>query len=150
DGIRALAILAVMLHHLGVFPEGWLGVNLFFTLSGFLITGILLEAKEKSPARAYFGNFIARRALRIFPAYYLLLFLIYTIEIMRHGEMSVWWACLPLLLTYTSNFASQAGVTLPVQAVHTWSLAIEEQFYLLWPAVVWITNRSMLTLVCSA
>src|SRR5436309_3302352 len=70
DGLRALAIIAVILFHLNIpgFGLGWAGVNLFFVISGFLITGILLDAKETPN---YFRNFYVRRALRIFPIYYL-------------------------------------------------------------------------------
>jgi peptidoglycan/LPS O-acetylase OafA/YrhL len=91
DGIRAIAILLVILHHsVGFNPgvpmspleqvigdagsEGWIGVDLFFVLSGYLITGILLRTKGSS---GYFRDFMARRILRIFPAYYLFLFVMF-------------------------------------------------------------------------
>src|SRR5947209_7204108 len=87
DGIRAVAALVVLADHVWKYPDGydifnnvlgagWLGVDLFFVLSGFLITSILLRSKE-SPS--YFKTFYARRALRIFPAYYLMLFLLFVV-----------------------------------------------------------------------
>src|SRR4051812_27847692 len=86
DGVRGAALLAVVFSHLiwptatfrsdvidRVLINGWIGVDLFFVLSGFLITGILIEAKESEALAGYFRNFYARRALRIFPIYYLFL-----------------------------------------------------------------------------
>jgi peptidoglycan/LPS O-acetylase OafA/YrhL len=153
DGIRGLAILLVLLIHLWVTPQwtafdhvvavgmnlGWFGVDLFFVLSGFLITGILLDAKG---AEHYFRNFYLRRILRIFPLYYLVLVLsLYALpralppdKAARFGSIAddarYYWL-------YVSNFAiARAGKTRHGILDVTWSLAIEEQFYLLWPAVV--------------
>src|SRR5438874_10031624 len=88
DGIRGLAILVVMFHNSQKFPRlfanGWMGVDLFFVLSGFLITGILLDTR-KSPG--YFKNFYARRCLRIWPLYYaLLLFMFVVVPFLRPSE----------------------------------------------------------------
>ena len=147
DGLRGLAILLVILHNEGgrlpslhlemVFANGWMGVDLFFVLSGFLITGILLDTKE-SPG--YFRNFFARRCLRIWPLYAsLLLFMFVAVPFVLPSEgpgiferSSPWWAY-PLFL---QNFL----VSTPAIAVGplgvTWSVAIEEQFYLVWPLIV--------------
>lgn len=141
DGVRGLAILAVMLHNSGqlhrIFANGWMGVDLFFVLSGFLITGILVDAKS---SQDYFKNFYARRCLRIWPLYYsLLLFTAAAVALLPPSQSralleksSPWWAY-PLFL---QNFL----IAVPTQGVGplgvTWSLAIEEQFYLVWAWVV--------------
>jgi len=147
DAVRGLAILLVILHNVGekfpafplrwVFSNGWMGVDLFFVLSGFLITGILLETKQ---SEGYFKNFYARRCLRIWPLYYSLIFFMFVvIPFLKPSEAhtvfeksSPWWAY-PLflqniLIPNSTLAAGPLGVT--------WSLAIEEQFYLLWPLVV--------------
>src|SRR5690242_3161095 len=118
---------------------GVLGVDLFFVLSGFLITGLLLDAKGKPH---YFRNFYARRTVRIFPLYYLVLFLLLVVlpaviavpPALAHARREQAW-----LWTYTSNFyiASKASWALGYVS-HFWSLAIEEHFYLLWPLVVFL------------
>jgi len=164
DGVRGLAILMVMaVHFVGdatprTFGErlavklgnyGVLGVDAFFVLSGFLITGLLLDAKGD---RHYFRNFYARRTLRIFPLYYSVLALLFLVL------PSV--AALPLALeesrvhqtwlwTYTANFyiAAKASWALPYVS-HFWSLAIEEHFYLLWPLVVFSFRRETLERIC--
>lgn len=156
DGIRGIAILLVILHNTsGRYPlphlrwladSGWMGVDLFFVLSGFLITRILLDTKH---SEGYFKNFYARRVLRIWPLYYsLLLFLFVLIPLLRPGQAatiftarsSPWWAY-PLFL---QNFL----VPIPTQATGplgvTWSLAVEEQFYLVWPLVVRYCSSSQL------
>jgi peptidoglycan/LPS O-acetylase OafA/YrhL len=145
DGLRALAILAVLFSHLPLYWQvehpllgevahrGWIGVDLFFVLSGFLITGILLDARGEP---GYYRNFYARRALRIWPLYYaVLLVAIFVFPLLQPHlrpliQMYPWrWYFL-----YVQNFAfGQAGI--PVLVV-TWSLAIEEQFYLAWPLVI--------------
>lgn len=157
DGVRGLAILAVMCSHLfavnfagsslgirllgQVFYYGWMGVDLFFVLSGFLITGILLDSREDP---GYFRKFYMRRVLRIFPLYYGVLFLLLALTpalgIQWHGIF------IPLLL-YLQNFQNYnqytfvlaPGVTLN----HLWSLAIEEQFYLLWPLLVFAARTRL-------
>ena len=147
DAVRGVAILLVMLANtsekypaLRLQPfvgNGWMGVDLFFALSGFLITGILLDTKT---APDYFRNFYFRRVLRILPLYYAVLLLMFVIvPLLRPAEgltifakSSPWWAY-PLFL---QNFL----VALPTHAAGplgaSWSLAIEEQFYLLWPLIV--------------
>ena len=135
DGLRAVAIISVLLFHLGVpgFSMGWAGVNLFFVISGFLITGILLDTRE-SPR--FFRNFYIRRSLRIFPIYYLAFVAILAWNVMRGRDVTD----AGYYALYLQNFVLGAGhwhSGFPGYFVHTWSLAVEEQFYWLWPLVVW-------------
>jgi peptidoglycan/LPS O-acetylase OafA/YrhL len=143
DLLRGLAILSVVFYH-GLYwsagegaglqgvaravvlaaKPGWLGVNLFFVLSGFLITGILLDSNGRAD---YFKRFYARRALRILPAYYLFLVVLLVV-----GTIGLPYFLLSFV--YLSNFAPALGV--PMQFAVLWSLAVEEQFYLVWPAIV--------------
>ncbi len=127
---------------------GWIGVDLFFTLSGFLITGILLDTRGHP---GYFRNFFARRALRIFPLYYgvfLVLFLLTPVLHLRWrlGHLAY--------LLYAGNIAYCLDSTLanlrpPVLFLHLWSLAVEEQFYLIWPWVVlFVARRRNLARLC--
>ena len=160
DGVRGLAILLVLLFHFGARPQGvprlltglfalgWTGVDLFFVLSGFLITGILIRTKECSN---YFRSFYARRALRIFPLYVLTIvaYFYIALPIAHHfGKWSSWdnslgtWYWL-----HISNWQSSFGNEVPL-LTHYWSLAIEEQFYLLWPLVVFFLPNSKLPHIC--
>ena len=166
--MRGLAIVMVMVGHfwLGARPRnglesglftvmqnGWIGVDLFFVLSGFLITGILLEAKG---AEAYFRNFYARRVLRIFPLYYGFLVAFFLIApLVMHpdpaGPFAVSSGTQPWYWTYTSNFlALVKGVQIPQGLNHFWTLAVEEQFYFIWPAIVLLMSRSALKKLCLA
>ena len=170
DGVRGVAILLVVFHHFGViadfpgphriavgrfleraFYAGWAGVDLFFVLSGFLITSILLASRNDAD---YFKTFYSRRALRIFPLYFgtLLLGLV-ILPILRplppefagqSNEHALW------LWTYTSNIAYAIGAvaTFGVFDIY-WSLAIEEQFYGIWPWLVRFARPVMLALVCA-
>lgn len=142
DALRGIAILLVLAVHspLGlVFPYAWCGVDLFFVLSGFLITGILLDSDRGD---CYFLNFYARRALRIWPLYYLMVALGLavlprlgkTFAVPEPGELLPWY------LFFVQNHASRAAQSLVV----TWSLAIEEQFYLIWPLLVYVLPRKIL------
>ena len=166
DGIRGIAILAVCLFHLTllipgrgfdrVWAEscafGWAGVDLFFTLSGFLITGILLDSKG---APQFFRNFYARRVLRIFPLYYAVLAV--SIVVLPHlhalrgrtfgaGDGSSLW-----YWSYLCNLSIARRHAFPQGPLSvTWSLAIEEQFYLVWPAIVWLLTRRQLVWTCVA
>jgi peptidoglycan/LPS O-acetylase OafA/YrhL len=145
DGLRGLGILLVLMHHFGFFQPGWAGVDIFFVISGFLITRILLRTKDSS---GYFANFYARRALRILPLYFfsLLLFFLVVFPIgARNGWLShygtrdfVWY------LFHLSNWWIGSGHMLPSPISHFWSLAIEEQFYFVWPLMVFILNRKIL------
>ena len=155
DGVRGLAILAVLLFHFvaqttstnsfervvnKVLNYGSLGVDLFFVLSGFLITGILYDSRS-SPH--YFRNFYMRRVLRIFPLYYLVLAVVFLVlplvpalrdtHIVSLREHQ-WWAWL-----YGVNiYLSIKGEWALSYIEHFWSLAVEEHFYFVWPLVVWL------------
>jgi peptidoglycan/LPS O-acetylase OafA/YrhL len=156
DGLRALFVTAVFLCHCIFLDCGWIGVQAFFVLSGFLITGVLLQARQvEIGSVSYFRNFYARRALRIFPVY-----IAYTGVVMLAGQMNVGGAQMgeavrahnaehvPYLLTYTYNFFHvTAGPGSPFYA-HLWSLSIEEQFYVLWPLCAWFLSRGSLLRLC--
>ncbi|MGD0138265.1 MAG: acyltransferase [Tepidisphaeraceae bacterium] len=170
DGIRGLAILIVVIFHITPMGEdanhgvalliarilntGAMGVDLFFVLSGFLITGILLRSKS-SPR--YFLNFYGRRALRIFPLYYFVLTLVtiglYTIPSWRpYNNLRSHW---PSYWFYGTNFivARHGWEILEAKSVglgYLWSLAVEEHFYLFWPFMVWLFSERGLTRVCLA
>jgi peptidoglycan/LPS O-acetylase OafA/YrhL len=139
DGLRAIAVLAVIAQHTLPMPAalniGRLGVRLFFVLSGFLITGILLRSKVKSPdgpAKWYaLRSFYVRRLLRIFPLYYLVIGVALVLAL---GPAR---AYVVSLLSYTSNLQGAAeGHFLAAPLGHFWSLAVEEQFYMLWPTFI--------------
>lgn len=147
DGLRALAVLLVLWQHVPLQTPGYpgwlvtacqfvgpggLGVELFFALSGFLITRILIAEREQEvPVRW----FLLRRLLRIFPCYYLLLVLL----AWSQSSPSLAWGAL-----YLRNFADVfAPVPDPLALSHTWSLCVEEHFYLLWPLVVAFCPRSV-------
>jgi peptidoglycan/LPS O-acetylase OafA/YrhL len=143
DGIRFLAVSLVLAEHWldGVLPfgAGYLGVCMFFVLSGFLITNILLKAKLQDDAQnknhgQSLKMFYIRRTIRIFPIYYILIFLAFAL-----GEPSVrqffWWC-----VSYTSNFFIASHQTWMGSADHLWSLAVEEQFYIFFPFVVFFIN----------
>jgi len=146
DAVRGIAILIVMIHNtLYKFPSlplqrlfsyGWMGVDLFFVLSGFLITGILADTKQ---SEHYFKNFYARRCLRIWPLYYSLLFFMFVVVPFVRPSLgpiiiansSPWWA----YVFYLQNFFVHSTYALGPLGV-TWSVAIEEQFYVVWAVVV--------------
>lgn len=148
QGLRGLAVLAVVIYHchprLAGTPFsyaslwGWAGVNLFFVLSGFLITSILLDARNKPH---YFRNFYGRRALRIWPVYVLVLAICYLnapwfvgLPIPQAIRTAPWWA----YLLFLQNLFHLA---LPPSIGPTWSLAIEEQYYFLWAPLVRFLKR---------
>ena len=156
DGIRALAVTLVFADHFGggshgggilrvinvVRQRGWVGVDLFFVLSGFLITGILYDTRADPH---FFKRFFARRAMRIFPVFYLVALLLLLLTPILHFQ----WHWLQLtFLIYIGNFFGNASFDLYTVASasnpaatatlgHFWSLCVEEQFYLLWPVAVW-------------
>jgi peptidoglycan/LPS O-acetylase OafA/YrhL len=148
DGLRGGAILLVIFFHnfdyLYVSGLGWVGVDLFFVLSGFLITRILLRAKEHP---RYFLNFYVKRTLRIFPLYYLFVlgcfFMVQWVDIERLNPVKDY---LGYFVTYTPNFLFyRLDGFIPRFAMgHLWSLAVEEHFYLLWPFVVYISKNQRL------
>lgn len=145
DGLRGLAILLVVVYHnfgfINVFFFGWLGVDLFLVLSGFLITDILLKTVG---SKNYLRNFYLRRMLRIFPLYYLCLILFLVIvprlnppfDLAYYTENQVW------LWTYMQNWLyifKPAGDSSALH--HLWSLSVEEQFYLAWPLVILLLRK---------
>jgi peptidoglycan/LPS O-acetylase OafA/YrhL len=163
DGIRGIAILLVLSFHcfeninVPVFNYvseiGWVGVDLFFVLSGFLITGILVDSKGKEN---YLTAFFAKRALRIFPLYYLTLLVVFlALKIpgisninpvfdARHLQSSIYY------LTFTQNlFFSFNGWGVTDLLNHFWSLAIEEQFYLFWPFIILYLDTPKVFIVCT-
>jgi peptidoglycan/LPS O-acetylase OafA/YrhL len=167
DGLRGIAVLGVMFFHFSGFEHPrsfvtrllvdvasacWAGVDLFFTLSGFLITGILLDTKGSSH---FFRNFYARRALRIFPLYYAVVAISVTVVWVsaRVGGSapSELWNHQSWLWAYATNIEDAiAGRwvfnTGMLWLDHLWSLAVEEQFYLVWPLVVFALGRRRLAI----
>ena len=151
DGLRGLAILLVLLgHFFPIFPLfkiGWVGVNLFFILSGYLITGRLFVHAEEGGGKFYFRNFYWRRFLRIFPLYYgcLIIFfgllpLVYKRYFVHFGQLyrEQWW-----YWTYLSNWRIvMYGMSDNSILSTMWSLAVEEQFYLVWPFIFLFVVRS--------
>jgi peptidoglycan/LPS O-acetylase OafA/YrhL len=169
DGLRGLAILLVLIWHFGynsnsaggvrwlsrVMDLSWLtwsGVDLFFVLSGFLIGGILLDVRDSAN---YFKAFYARRVFRILPIYVAVVGIFYLCVAaqlpMRHAGSE--WLFGPKVpwyeyATFTQNFGFSAGVpNLAYWLAASWSLAVEEQFYLVLPAIIWIVPRQKLPYV---
>lgn len=167
DGLRGVAIALVLVIHFLVFEPwsmvdrvavtvagaGWVGVDVFFVLSGFLITGILYDTRRSS---RYFSTFFLRRCLRIFPLYFAYVAAVAAVAFVVAPSTSAagewrthqWW-----YWTYTVNLlAAYAGSwdVLQLETGHLWSLAIEEQFYLFWPLVVWKAGRHRLAAGCMA
>jgi peptidoglycan/LPS O-acetylase OafA/YrhL len=159
DGIRGMAILVVLLHHSNYtehadslvlkaiqrfFASGWVGVDLFFVLSGFLITGILSDAKGRG---RYFTEFYMRRVLRIFPLYYgavAMMLLVFPYLFPAHPEAraalarnQIWYWT--YLINYVTVFVLKGWP--PYGTGHFWSLAVEEQFYLIWPLLIFALSR---------
>ena len=135
DGIRGVGAVGVIAAHYGYLQCGWVVVQFFFVLSGYLITSILLAEKEH-PFRQYLGHFYWRRILRIFPVYFgfLLICGIFYLLLKQPREFL---QVLPSLLTYTYNFyLVPPGRSLSGIFPHLWSLSVEEQFYLLWPLLI--------------
>jgi peptidoglycan/LPS O-acetylase OafA/YrhL len=173
DGARGIAILAVMLYHYtfgsglltsddtwldatvaDIFGTGWTGVDLFFVLSGFLITGLLLEAKGTI---GYFRHFYMRRALRIWPAYFVVLILLMAVLPLLQpegddvaqalAERIVWYATFTINILVSIDGTPSADMQVAGQF---WSIAVEEQFYLVWPVIVLLCGRRLLLTVCGA
>ncbi|WP_323119782.1 acyltransferase family protein [Burkholderia alba] len=135
DGLRALAVLAVFFQHALKAPL-WMGVDLFFVLSGLLITGILLERKARG--QSYFGHFYARRARRILPPYVLLL----AVSSLLFG--AAWLHHWPWYAFFSTNIGLSLGGIGHDSLNVLWSLAVEEQFYIFWPFVVlWCSERTL-------
>lgn len=157
DGLRCLAAASVLVCHfapqggavLGAFRWGDAGVQLFFVLSGFLITTILLRVETAAgaaaqPARRTLVRFYARRFLRILPPYYALLAVLALLGVQGVRESLLWH------VTYTTNFYLAATGEWQDNVFHFWTLAVEEQFYLVWPCVVLFAPRRWLGPVCVA
>ncbi|MDB5325807.1 MAG: O-antigen five: acetylation of the O-antigen [Phycisphaerales bacterium] len=152
DGIRAIAVAMVIWSHFipkqlsfrGDPPWGAIGVGMFFTLSGFLITRILLNSRTKiEDGRATFGftfkQFYVRRFLRIFPLYYLVLIVVWLLNA-GHFRERAWWS-----FAYLTNFRfGWYRVTGAHIETHLWSLSVEEQFYMIWPLLILICPRKLL------
>ena len=143
DGVRGLAVLAVVAHHLNhrPFSAGYLGVDLFFVLSGFLITSLLVE-EHQSEGRIALGRFYARRAKRLFPALVVgivltaltIIFLGHSYPVVRaFTNLGYVREAMFATIFYFQNWIHTPSLT-PMS--HTWSLAVEEQFYVVWPLVM--------------
>jgi peptidoglycan/LPS O-acetylase OafA/YrhL len=159
DGVRAVAVAAVLLFHGTAFlPGGFLGVDAFFVLSGFLITSLLLAERDRR-GRIRLTAFWARRARRLLPA--LLVVLLVTVVgahyfLPAENPLRLRWDALSAL-SYVANWrmiyhgGGYFDQTAPASALqHTWSLGIEEQFYLLWPLLLLAIPRRFLALACGA
>ena len=166
DGIRGLAIVLVVFNHIGTVLQppwdhaadelffklsgsAWLGVDLFFVLSGFLITGILVDSRG---APHFFRNFYVRRSLRIFPLYFAFLAIVFLLvptlggavaDAPERAAQGWYWA-------YASNVLFAIWDRIPMATGHLWSLAVEEQFYLVWPFVVVAVAPRRLLRACLA
>jgi peptidoglycan/LPS O-acetylase OafA/YrhL len=170
DGLRGIAILLVVACHfvsnlhitaeggarvlVAVAHAGWTGVDLFFVLSGFLITGILIDARGSN---SYFKAFYARRALRILPAYYGFLLVIFVLlpllnlgagdNYMLARQHQAWyWLHLTNVMMALGEIPGHG----PYPNTLFWSLAVEEQFYFIWPAIVALCSTNTLRKVCIA
>ena len=170
DGLRGLAIALVLLTHLfqlspvskldriavKLVDAGRHGVDLFFVLSGFLITGILLDSRSKP---GYFLNFFGRRTLRIFPLYYCSLTAVFFVfpllgivqwsdlSPLRRYEWALWAYCSNIVIAARQAWVLNSG---SISLDHFWSLAVEEQFYLVWPLIIALLRRKALKSLCVA
>jgi peptidoglycan/LPS O-acetylase OafA/YrhL len=156
DGLRGLAVLAVVISHFPpskmvekILPWGTLGVQLFFVLSGFLITGILLRSKDlvargEATRGSMWRSFYGRRMLRIFPLYYATLLVLYVFDLCQVRPVIGHQAA------YLINFkVASTGLKIG-DTTHFWSLAVEEQFYLVWPWIILLVPYRWLTRVLVA
>jgi peptidoglycan/LPS O-acetylase OafA/YrhL len=148
DGLRCLSIILVMAHHVsglhhGFLGRGYLGVSLFFAISGFLITTLLLRERE-THGHISLARFYGRRSLRIFPLYYAVLAVYVGLVLFFEQDAerkAAFFGNLPAFLTYTSNWFVPQVPNTSIIFYFAWSLATEEQFYLLWPGVMRLAHR---------
>ena len=174
DGLRAVAVIMVFFQHYGaghafIFGWGWAGVDVFFVLSGFLITGILYDSQTKSHR---YRDFYIRRTLRIFPLYYFVWAVVLLLGPLAHWQWNLRWALWPAYLgnyarffflhqpgdpyrfdklTFGAPVSTWFGYPFHLYIGHFWSLCVEEQFYLVWPFVVYsVRKRATLIKICTA
>lgn len=172
DGLRAVAVLMVFCQHYGavkawVFGWGWTGVDIFFVLSGFLITGILYDSRQRLHR---YRDFYIRRTLRIFPLYYAVWLAVLLLAPVAHWQWNWRWALWPAYignyarflflnvpgdpyqfdrLTFGSGLQQYFGSPMHLYIGHFWSLCVEEQFYLVWPCIVYtVRKRETLIRIC--
>jgi peptidoglycan/LPS O-acetylase OafA/YrhL len=142
DGIRGWAVLAVVSYHLFGLPGGWMGVDVFFVLSGFLITSALLQDKHNP---GVLGRFYTRRLLRIFPLYCLSLILYFCVTVGM--GIAHWRQAVPFVFFYQNfvfGFPEYFRAEMPAGLKHFWTLAVEMHFYVFFPALVLFVNRKTL------
>ncbi|MCZ0211417.1 acyltransferase, partial [Streptomyces sp. UMAF16] len=146
DGLRGVAVLMVLVYHLGLAPGGFLGVDVFFVLSGFLITSMLVEEWQRRDSISL-RRFYARRALRLLPAFLVLLVicLVEAIAIAPTEEKPARLKAIGVAACYLSNYPPLLPATDMSLLGHTWSLSLEEQFYLLWPLCLFFMLRTRLS-----
>jgi peptidoglycan/LPS O-acetylase OafA/YrhL len=161
DGLRAIAVCMVFLQHYAanyafVFGWGWTGVDIFFVLSGFLITGILYDSQSQ-PHR--YRDFYVRRTLRIFPLYYAVWLAVLLAAPLMQWQWNWRWLLWPAYLGNYARFIDRLtagplaqqwfGSPMHLYIGHFWSLCVEEQFYLVWPLVVYqVRKRETLLKIC--
>ena len=153
DSLRAIAVILVIIEHwipgdklINILPNGQIGVDIFFVLSGFLISKILFENKIAIESGVVsktnvLKNFYIRRTLRIFPIYYLLIFTLYIFSENTGTNIT---SSFPYFFTYTSNFYFFQIKEWDAALSHLWSLAVEEQFYLIWPWIILLVKKKYL------
>ena len=168
DGIRGAAMFLVMIHHFSRLSDTtsltgqtltcfvtmtWISIDLFFVLSGFLITGILCDVRERPH---FFRNFYMRRFLRIFPLYYSAILLMLFVYPHLFPEPHEWVNTMHRIQGFYWGYLTNAFLVfgrhegLPYYSVHFWSLSVEEHFYLIWPMVVYVLGRRKAIGVCLA
>src|ERR1043165_3191235 len=146
DGLRWLVMMMVIAIHLNLFGVGWVGLSSFFVLSGFLITRILFDDLEGTASLGQgLKRFYIRRPLRVFPIYYLYLFVLlalgFVVPVVRQQTSGE----LPYAFTYVYNLFITTDRHHGTHLLdHLWSLSVEEQFYLLWPFIVYLVGRRRL------
>jgi peptidoglycan/LPS O-acetylase OafA/YrhL len=153
DSLRALAVILVIISHwvpgtniINRIPNGEIGVDIFFVLSGFLISSILFENKNRYESASLsktklIKNFYFRRSLRIFPIYYIIIFILLYLHTSTRTNIQ---SAFIYFLTYTSNIYFFQTQQWDGMISHLWSLAVEEQFYLIWPWIILFTNKKYL------